>query len=325
MHCRAVACGVLLAFLVAMEGCMTRVRHTAGHDANTYRLANNEYEVVVGPANGRIVRYGRIGGSNILWMNPKVRETETPFPGWKNWGGDKVWIWPEGDWQRWRGGPCAPPGDPMARSFEVKKEGRRLRMTSGVVPGYGVQIVREIMLAETGAQLTIVNQLKQVESAAMELPVAPWTVTQIPAPKEIYARLVNEPGANAMAFPPNPWAVTLEGKFVTMRRPENPWVKMGLDADKLGAIVDGMMFTVTTVSSPGETFEPCRRSQVFSDPDKSTFRPAGVGAYVELEFTGSPRRLKVGETATLTTIWNLHPLPRGRKEHVNARDLDGLR
>ena len=75
-------------------------------------LNNGQFELAVSAATGRIVHYGAVRGANVLWKNPRADSVPSPFVGWHNWGGDKVWIWPEDDWVKWQAGVVAPPGDP---------------------------------------------------------------------------------------------------------------------------------------------------------------------------------------------------------------------
>ncbi len=280
----------------------------------SHRIANGQFELAVCAAKGRIVYYGPLGGPNVLWENPDAAGSPTPLPGWLNWGGDKVWLWPQADWPRWTGIE-GPPGDPAPGSWHVQTAGSHVRMTSPLIEPYGVRLVREITLAGMGAQVTLVNRVEQLQPGRLALPVAPWTVTQLPAAPRILARLL--PGAKSPGFepfPPNPWtAVEVADGIATLSRPPGPWVKMGLDADLLAVGVGEWLFSVS-VPAPDPSdlrCERCRQAQVFCDPDDSPFRPASLGPYVELEFTAPVKPLRVGESASLTTLWNLAPLRPG--------------
>jgi hypothetical protein len=282
-----------------------------------YRLTNPTCGVAVSAATGRIIRYGPLHGPNVLWENPRARETSTPMRDWLNWGGDKVWIWPEEDWRKWRPGQEFPPGDPSPTPHAVHVHGRSLRMVSPIEPAYGIRVIREITLDETGAGVTLVNRLEKLQPGSQSLGVAPWTVTQIPAIPQILARLIPNPKPPGYApFPPHPWNdVHTTNNIVILSRPGDPWVKMGLDADVLAAPIHGFLFIVRTLSHdpvPG-VFAPWRRAQVFSDPDVSTLHPPGISPYVELEFTAPVRELPVGESASLTIRWDLISVPQDQR------------
>ena len=240
--------------------------------ADLHWLTNSQFELAVSPGTGRIVRYGPVGGQNMLWDNPKATETPTVFPGWINWGGDKVWIWPEHDWAKWAKTSGPPPGDPAAGPYQVEAGGRHVRMASPVVPGYGLRIVREISLAASGPGVSIVNRLEQISPAAESLSVSPWTVTQVPAPTEVLARLL--PGAvpGYEAISPNAWnELRRVGDVLVLTRPANPWVKLGLDADALAVPVGGWLFVARTAAGSPGNYEPLRRGRSSPSPTIPTF------------------------------------------------------
>lgn len=275
-----------------------------------HRVANGEFEILAAAGTGRIVRYGSIGGANVLWSNPRAPETPVVFSGWVNWGGDKVWLWPEDDWRQWSPATTHPPGDPASAPWDVVQLGLTLRMTSPVVADYGLRIIREISLSPDGSGVVISNHLAQIAGAALALPVAIWTVTQLPAASRIAARLAPDAVAPGYAhFPGGEWqSIEPHGATIILHRPAAPWQKIGLDADQLSVHVGGYLFTIETPdAATGHTRH--RRAQVFSDPDDSAFRLPGTPPYIELEFTSPPKRLAPGETTSLTTHWSLSSAP----------------
>src|SRR6476469_4272438 len=109
-----------------------------------YRLSNVKVEVVVVPAVGRIMRYGPVGGANLLWENPKLAgHPASPGKEWANFGGDKVWPWPQDDWPQRAGRAWPPPVAADQAAFTVEPRGDSLRMTSPLIEGYGARIVRD--------------------------------------------------------------------------------------------------------------------------------------------------------------------------------------
>lgn len=66
-------------------------------------------EMVIVPDINRIVRFGRPGGPNLLWVDPEAENG--PAMPWKNWGGEKLWFWPQERWPE-LGSPWPPPMDP---------------------------------------------------------------------------------------------------------------------------------------------------------------------------------------------------------------------
>lgn len=281
-------------------------------------LNNGRFELAVSAATGRIVQYGAVRGANVLWENPHADLSPSPFAGWHNWGGDKVWIWPEDDWAKWQAGVVAPPGDPPSTPYKVEVDKLAMSMTSPVVPAYGVRIVREIVLADSGSGVTFINRLEKVADVksggiGKSLPVSVWTVTQIPAARQILARLLPKVAPPRYEpFQKSPWkGVQIINDIALLTRPAAPWVKIGLEADVLAMPVQDWLFVIRTPADKNDHsgYEPFRRAQVFSDPDESEFRPASQPPYVEFEFTSPLKRLSVGESVSLTVTWELHPLP----------------
>src|SRR3982750_3663343 len=75
-----------------------------------YRLSNGTVDVVVVPAIGRIMRYGPVGRQNLLWKTPRpAGKPASPGKEWANFGGDKVWPWPQDDWPQRAGRAWPPP------------------------------------------------------------------------------------------------------------------------------------------------------------------------------------------------------------------------
>jgi len=273
-----------------------------------YRLDNGEFDLVVSTATGRIVRYGPTGGPNLLWENPGANGARSQFPGWKNYGGDKVWIWPEEHWVD-SGGP--PPGDPA--SFQVEKNGLHLKLISAVIPGFGVRIVRGITLESKGSHVTIESRFERISPPEHPGPLAVWVVTQTRAADRILARLTPDaapPGHGR--FRSNPWPdVTVSDGIVTLKRSTDRWAKIGLDADALAVPVGNFLFLSRIQDHTPGTYQPFHRAQVYSDSDDSEFRPDGVLPYLEVEFTSPVKMLAVGESVSLTLVWEIHPIKPG--------------
>ena len=281
-------------------------------------LNNGQFELAVSAATGRIVHYGAVRGANVLWKNPRADSVPSPFVGWHNWGGDKVWIWPEDDWVKWQAGVVAPPGDPPSAPYQIEVDKLTMHMISPVVAAYGVRIVREIVLDDKGSRVTLTNRLEKVANVqtgdvSKSLPIGVWTVTQIPAARQILARLL--PNISPPRFEPfkkSPWkGVQIINDVALLTRPAAPWVKIGLEADVLAMPVQDWFFVIRTPAAKNGDggHEPFRRAQVYSDPDESEFRPAKLPPYVEFEFTSPLKVLSVGESVSLTVTWELHPLP----------------
>ena len=229
-------------------------------------IRNEKFELSVSAATGRVTGYGPIGGPNVLWHNPRAPETPVVFPGWVNWGGDKVWIWPEEDWAKWNPESRHPPGDPSPEPHQVQSDSGRLRMISPLLVNYGLRIVREISLAATGSRVTFINRLEQVVPGRCAVPRrGPLDRHANSRAPQIFARLSADaapPGYES--FPGTSWPqVECSNGLVTLHRPASPWQKVGLDSDLLGVPVAGRLFVAGVPVAPGASYSRFRLRQVF--------------------------------------------------------------
>lgn len=89
-------------------------------------IGNGRVEAVVAPAIGHIVQFRLCGAPDgPFWENPALEGINSlpDSEGWRNYGGDKCWPAPQGDWQRIAGLARPPPltfdSAPMAASTTV--------------------------------------------------------------------------------------------------------------------------------------------------------------------------------------------------------------
>lgn len=137
-----------------------------------FRLTNGTVDVVIVPQIGRVMRYGPVGGPNLLWENPALAgRAPNPSPAagvtWANFGGDKVWPWPQ-DWAGRTGRAWPPPPEADQAGYDVIMDGGTVRMTSAPLRGFDVRVVRELTLAPTGTQLTIDSRLEPARAPAAD-------------------------------------------------------------------------------------------------------------------------------------------------------------
>ena len=274
-------------------------------------ISNGIVELAVDPAIGRVMHFGRVGGPNLLWTNPRAQECASPFHGWINYGGDKVWLWPESDWKLWHG-VHAPPGDPPTEPHRIEVLSKRsLRVISPEIEACGMRIAREITLDAESAGATLVNRLEKVSHTKLQKPVGIWTVTQLPATREIFARFVSDARDPKFAsFEHGTWpAIRADSSIAVLERPREAWAKIGLEADVLATTVGSELFSIFSGANfPSASYAPHCRAQVFSDPDRSQFRVDGVGPYIEFEFTSPVRKLDPGDAIELLQRWTLSPV-----------------
>ena len=146
------------------------------------RLANGEVEVLVATAIGpRIVRYGFIGGDNLLGWVPDDA-VKTDLGTWKPWGGHRLWTAPEHMPRSY-----SPDNDPV----DVQVAGRTVTLTQQVEPKTGIEKVLTVTLAETGTGVVLGHRL--VNRNLWDIEVSPWALTimntggTVIVPQEPYA------------------------------------------------------------------------------------------------------------------------------------------
>jgi len=274
-----------------------------------YRVADDWSEVVVVPGLRRLMHFGPAGGPNMLYVNPVALAAPPKGPAaWANYGGDKVWFWPQQPVWTW-----PPPGDAAADPGHVvaSKIGPILRTRSEPVSRYDVTIKRTFALRY--GKLGIESALRPTDRAATKLDgVAVWQITQVPRPDRILARLT--PGAEPRPVPqatdaPDerrlPVVATHAGGRVievsTGPGETDDGYKSHFDADRLATLHGDRLFVLTHVG-PAGPYRPGERAQVFASPRPSAPSMGGAPPYVELEFTGPRAAAGAAPPALHTTI-----------------------
>ncbi len=270
-----------------------------------YRLTNGTVELVVVPSIARIVHYGFVGEPNTLWVNPAT-EGAPVHPGeWPNHGGDKAWVWPQDEWEMRTGRGWPPPSatDQVPHQVEVL-HGHLLRLTSPLIAGYGVRIVREIRLEPSGTRVHIQTRLEKVREGA-NFPVAAWVVAQLPLPNLLLVRL--HPSSTLSEgyklFSAAPWKSVrrLGADILLPERPSDVPVKLGCDADILAWFKSPYLVVHRSPIANLADFQPGDHAQIFSNTDEMP--------YIELEFTSPLRVLRQGESVSLEVTWELYRIP----------------
>jgi hypothetical protein len=278
--------------------------------ARAWRLTNDTVELVVAPDVGRIVRYGRIGGPNMLWSGVSPTGGVWLVGTWRNWGGDKIWAWPQDGWPRRTGSAWPPPGDGATQGWQVASASAgRLCLTGPIIEGHGCRAVREIALAATGTVVTLRTSFEALDGASLA-GLAVWDVAQVPAAPEVDARLAPDATGTGVHDPAPGWdAPQRDGRHLRFRRDGTRGPKSFVDADQWSVAAGGDRFVLDLVSGgPGAACVPGECAQLYGSPDEERWRPAGVGPVMELEFTS--RRAGPGQAPELVVTWSLERVAR---------------
>jgi hypothetical protein len=284
-------------------------RFAWGGWAEAYRLSNGDAALVVVPAVSRILHYGFAGGENLLWQNASVAGRPPDAEQWTNYGGSKTWIWPDHEWPTRTGSAWPPPTDlpsTIGSTAEVRGEGV-LRLTSSPIPGFGLTLVRDVRLADSGTRVEIRSEIRK--DGGVEFAIAAWTVTQMPADGALFARLMkgSRLADGYKSYFGSFAAVTHEGpEVLVIERRSAEYAKIGMDADLLAWQRGELLF----VERPADrdtslaAFALGDRAQIYSHLDADPNLPPGV-SYVEMELTSPMSAPRLGESVTLETSWEI--------------------
>ncbi|CCW35113.1 Domain of unknown function (DUF4380) [Chthonomonas calidirosea] len=270
---------------------------------NAYQLSNGDVELVVVPQIGRIMRYGPVGGPNMLWNNPtmlgKTASLEAAAKEWPNFGGDKLWPAPQSVWN-W---PPDPYLDSAPQTVRVLPN-HHLLVIGQASPQSGIRFEREIALAPKGDEVTLVNIMINTSSKPVKWAI--WEIFQANDPLRVYLP-TNISGHFAEgylkmsdALPP---VDRIHGQLV-LSRSHTMSYKVGSDAPDilLRALVSGYTVSLTAKLLKGTYPDGGCTMEVYSNPD--------AAPYMEMELLAPIVELRPGEQTRFITQWHLGP-PQG--------------
>lgn len=136
------------------------------------QVSNQWIQLVVIPQNGGRVIQVTFAGHPYLFVNPKLAgQYSPPTSGkWFNYGGDKLWLLPEGnqDEQHWVGDSDVIDDGPF--SFRKVSEGERceIELTGPADPQTGVQFVRTIRLDGYSPRIHFRATMKNITGHTLE-------------------------------------------------------------------------------------------------------------------------------------------------------------
>lgn len=283
-----------------------------------YRISDGVVEAVIVPELRRVSSFNRVGEPNLLYWYTQRKNPPTLFGSYLNFGGEKVWLWPQNDWVDDGKDYDWPPPDDAGTSTPpmrvIRADGRRLVVETHPLSISGATVRREYRI-ERG-RLVIDSTLipgrapgtdgRGVEGFGL------WSVVQTRRPTSILARAL--PGKTVDDL-------NLQGlPHATATRPVNARVisidpgqpdqgrKAGFDSDRLAALIPfpeiGPRLLVVEAQSAGKNpTTPGEAAQVYTHP----LPPPDTDAddYVELEFA-APRTLPGNAPSTLRLVLSIH-------------------
>jgi hypothetical protein len=136
------------------------------------RVSNRWLQLIVVPQNGGRLLQVSFDGHAYLFVNPKLAGKYMPpsQDEWFNYGGDKLWLLPEGDddEQHWRGNSDILDDGPF--SFRKLSDGPRcgIELTGPADAHTGIQFSRTIRLEEDSPHIAFRASMKNISGHAVE-------------------------------------------------------------------------------------------------------------------------------------------------------------
>ena len=324
-----------------------RVEATDYKGWNAQQLSNRWVQLIVVPQNGGRLMQVTFGGHAYLFVNPKLAgKYLPPSPSqWFNYGGDKIWLLPEGndDEQHWPGNSDLLDDGPF--TFRKIAEGQHceVELTSPADPQTGVQFTRTIRLDADSPRIGFRASMKNVTGHTVE-----WSMQSV---SQYDTSLPGANGSNRMQINHDFWTFTPANRFssylnryhVRYGLAENPAVKVREDgffavhyvnaaAELWLDSTEGWLAVVDGNSQYAmvERFEyeegkpyPGKASVIFwtngpeaglnADGDLSLSESEGSAYYLEAEINSPMCRLRPGERCALETEW--FPTRSGKEFH----------
>ncbi len=144
---------------------ITKVRYFG--QPNCYRISNGAVEIIVTTDIGpRVIRYGFVGGENILAELPDTT-VKTAWGTWHAWGGSRLWSAPEGLPRSY-----SPDNTPIAYNIIGNNT---IQLTQPTEPKTGIQKQITVTLDAVGSHARVRYRLINRNPWAIE--TAPWALT----------------------------------------------------------------------------------------------------------------------------------------------------
>lgn len=285
-------------------------------------LKNENTRVVLGHhAGGRVLEYS-LNGVNAIWLNPKEAGRITDIAKNTTGGssGGRFDIGPEYIIPRhpklWNG------------QWMVEVSGpRSARMISQKDDATGVQLVREVSLAEKSSKLTIKQTIKNVSDRTTEwchwsrtfAPGFGFAVVPISEPSRFPNKYIQVESRNIVNIAPRDPNIKLRGKYLLITGPPQ-FPKLGFDSyDGWFAYLmpNDVMFVKKYPTFPDRVYnEVAGLTLSIWYPNREDL------PVVELEPIGPREKLKPGESASFTETWFL--LPKKFPKDANALQPDEI-
>ena len=262
---------------------------------STSTLTDGEVVVQVSPEIGRVMHFAVVGESTLLWHNPAPRTPQETA--WPNYGGDKLWPWPQRPLWSW-----PPPRGFDPGPFQLRQADDGFRMVGPTDVATGLQVSRDATL-NVGRLENTYSMTRTAAPATRPVPaaVACWAVTQVKAGGEIFIRLAQPSSTPQVTrFGDSKIdTVAVNKRWLRVMQPRSSG-KIGVAGDALAVRSGDRVLLIERIDYDKSRLTETSAQVYFyihDVPEESLL------SYCELELVGSETNLGLGETTILRTVW----------------------
>jgi hypothetical protein len=309
---------------LAKENAAVKLSSRDFHTWKAIVLSNSSAEVLIVPAIGRVMQFNLLDekGNAVagpFWNNPAITDQlQSDSRGWRNYGGDKAWPAPQGDWPKVEGSAWPPPKAFDAMPYGAGIDGSTVELVSPIDPAYGIRVRRTISLDPRQPVMTIETTYSKVQGASAHIGV--WTVTQLNSPERAFVLLpmhFARPPGYAKLLPPTPKDLSVNGRLLSLTRDPETRTMIGTEGEAILWVGDGPDLLIEKRNpkpavAGAEWPERGSHSKIYTNSGNEL-------KYVEFELLDPVRDLKPGESASLESSYTLtrrtqsDPLAEARK------------
>ncbi len=290
--------------------CQPAISDTTYFGRPALRLTDGKCEAVVVPSLGRVMRYGKVGGANLLWNAPVSAKYKAGE--WKNFGGDKTWLAPQSSWSTFHGTgwPPDPAFDGTPHSAQVLSGGK-VKLVSQTSPTIGIRLERMMWFNAAGEFV--------VEQCALKTSGAPvrvglWSISQSVPGASVFLPIASDSVYKngyfrfGTAKVPDECVSVANGLLRVDPVPRGGGKKFGVDAPiaAIASVRDGVAWVQRAAKPKGQYPDGADEHgfpvELYVSGDANAF-------YAELELLGPLVNMVSGQKQTHTVKWSLHDLP----------------
>ena len=270
--------------------------------ADSILLSNGRVEAIIVPAIGRVMQFRFAGeAEGPFWENESLYG-QAPDPAstnWSNFGGDKTWPAPQGEWEFITPRAWPPPAGFDAVPVEALVDGWRVKLVSPADKHYGIRTIREISLALNDPVMTIKTTYEKVDGASLMASV--WVITQLKEPLVACSRLAHSSmyrGGFRLMSEESPPSLQVHDGILRIQRDAKTPYKVGLDVGNLLWVGEREMLRIDSSRLPQQTYPDRGASaEIYTNPDPLR--------YVELEVLGPIKKMIPGTTLQRMSTYTL--------------------